>query len=253
MPVPVISPGNAPLVEIFSSIQGEGVLAGCRQVFIRFSDCNLDCDYCDTDFQRAESCRVENTVGSGQFSHIRNPVDLQQVDQTLQEWQAASPGLHHSVSLTGGEPLLHADVLQKWLPSLSSILPVFLETNGTLPHALEPLMPWVEWISMDIKTVSTSGHATPWEQHSDFLDVAGAALCQIKAVVDESTTEAEVNEIARFLRTASVSAPLILQPLTRHNSVSVAPEHLLKLQEAACQDYADVRVIPQMHVFLNLL
>ncbi|HNS26376.1 MAG TPA: 7-carboxy-7-deazaguanine synthase QueE, partial [Methanobacteriaceae archaeon] len=31
--------------EVFSSIQGEGKLVGRRQVFIRFSGCNLDCNY----------------------------------------------------------------------------------------------------------------------------------------------------------------------------------------------------------------
>ena len=36
------------IIEIFSSIQGEGKYVGYRQVFIRFSGCNLHCTYCDT-------------------------------------------------------------------------------------------------------------------------------------------------------------------------------------------------------------
>ncbi|HPX77174.1 MAG TPA: 7-carboxy-7-deazaguanine synthase QueE, partial [Methanobacterium sp.] len=39
---------NTRISEIFSSIQGEGKLVGRRQVFIRFSGCNLTCNYCDT-------------------------------------------------------------------------------------------------------------------------------------------------------------------------------------------------------------
>ena len=41
---------KAKIKEIFSSIQGEGLLVGVEQIFIRFCKCNLACKYCDTDF-----------------------------------------------------------------------------------------------------------------------------------------------------------------------------------------------------------
>jgi len=52
----------ANLSEIFSSIQGEGPYIGCKQIFIRFSDCNLDCDYCDTDFNLKETASKEKLL-----------------------------------------------------------------------------------------------------------------------------------------------------------------------------------------------
>ena len=40
----------AKIREIFTSIQGEGPFVGYKQLFVRFSKCNLNCKYCDTDF-----------------------------------------------------------------------------------------------------------------------------------------------------------------------------------------------------------
>ena len=38
----------AKICEMFTSVQGEGPYVGCKQLFIRFCGCNLNCDYCDT-------------------------------------------------------------------------------------------------------------------------------------------------------------------------------------------------------------
>ena len=46
---------NLKVKEIFYSLQGEGGRQGAASIFIRLSGCNLNCDFCDTDFSGGES------------------------------------------------------------------------------------------------------------------------------------------------------------------------------------------------------
>ena len=43
-----------PIVEIFHSVQGEGYHSGTSSIFVRFGNCNLKCEWCDTDFEEYE-------------------------------------------------------------------------------------------------------------------------------------------------------------------------------------------------------
>ncbi len=251
--MPAIPSIEAPLIEVFSSMQGEGVLIGCRQIFVRFAGCNLACDYCDTPFQPGSTCQVESVPGSGQFNSCNNPVDLSEITQLISRWQHSTGNVHHSVALTGGEPLLHADILQAWLPEIIAILPVFLETNGTLAFEVEKILPLVEWVSMDIKGSAVTGTATPWRDHADFLAVAASRLCQVKLVVDERTTNSELLEAARLVNRYAPEVPFILQPRTISARPSLRGDILLKLQVIAAAEHCDVRIIPQVHPLLGVI
>src|SRR5580700_4802584 len=112
--------GSIRLVEIFSSIQGEGVLVGRRQVFVRTYGCNLRCTYCDSPETLKESgtpkeCRVEKRAGSWEFHQAVNPVSSDQLTEIVSGYLVEP---HHSISITGGEPLLHAGFLVNWLPEV---------------------------------------------------------------------------------------------------------------------------------------
>ncbi|MGN1014784.1 MAG: putative 7-carboxy-7-deazaguanine synthase QueE [Butyricicoccus sp.] len=103
-----------PVAEIFTSINGEGVLAGQLAVFVRFCGCNLHCSFCDTMWANQEN--VAHQVMSAQ-----------EIVQAV-----AAEGVNN-VTLTGGEPLLQPE-LHDLLTLLSERpqLRMEIETNGSL-------------------------------------------------------------------------------------------------------------------------
>ena len=51
-----------PIVEIFHSVQGEAFHTGVPHVFIRFGNCNLRCEWCDTDFLTFDEMSLEEII-----------------------------------------------------------------------------------------------------------------------------------------------------------------------------------------------
>jgi len=251
--VPAIAEVKASLVEVFSSCQGEGPLVGCRQVFVRFSGCNLDCRYCDTTWAHQDDCRIETVPGAGQFQTYANPLTCEILLEKLQSWQHVAPGLHHSLSITGGEPLCHETVLTDWLPKLAKLLPIYLETNGTLPEALENLVQHLAWISMDIKLPSLTGLEPFWDEHRSFLQICSRASCStiVKVVCEQTTPVEELQQAAHLVAEACPDAPLILQPLTvPGRALSLQP--YFSLQQSLASIHGDVRIIPQVHTLVDM-
>ena len=246
----------AAMVECFSSIQGEGVLVGLRQAFLRFSGCNLNCSFCDTPGMSAtpSDCLLEQTPGKRDFFAVANPVHCEQVVALVAGWTRGWPGIHHSISVTGGEPLLHGKHLRDWLPELRRLLPIHLETNGTLPDALAPLIPHLDFIGMDIKLPSASGCPGLWEEHQRFLEIAAQKSVYVKVVMDGSTQDWEIERSCEIIAGVDRAIPLILQPMTLPDgTIPISSSRTLAFQEIAGARLKEVRVIPQTHKFLGVL
>lgn len=100
------------VVEIFESIDGEGIRAGFPVTFIRLHGCNLNCSYCDSRY----AC-----VGDG-YNDLYIEDILQKVEQLG----------HKRITLTGGEPLIHPDVKLLITELLNSGYYLNIETNGSV-------------------------------------------------------------------------------------------------------------------------
>jgi 7-carboxy-7-deazaguanine synthase len=250
-----MSDSKADLLEIFSSIQGEGLFVGVRQVFIRFQGCNLECLYCDTGKNAlSEWCTIEQTPGRRDFVRMENPIGIDRITGLLGRWAKDCPGLHHSISLTGGEPLLNQEILREWLPALRAILPIHLETNGTLYAPLAQLIGSIDHISMDIKLPSSSGQADLWEKHRKFLETAAQKSVAVKIVIGETAKDGEIITASELISSVDRNIPLILQPVSLENgSIGIPPLRALELYELAAGRLREVRIIPQTHKYLGNL
>jgi len=253
MPVPATVSPSLQAVELFSSLQGEGIWIGARQIFFRLAYCNLACAYCDTDFAETPQCRIETAPGSGKTTVLDNPLTVTAVLKVIDRWLKEYPDLHQAINLTGGEPLCQAAALVAWLPELGKRLPIHLETNGTCPAELETLLPWLDFISMDIKLESVTEQSTPWAEHRACLEMSGHISGQVKCVVGTGTPLTELEQAAGLLAEVAPETPLILQPVTIGGRPAVSGFQLMGFQQAASRVHSLVRIIPQVHPLLDVL
>jgi 7-carboxy-7-deazaguanine synthase len=132
--------------EMFLTLQGEGVNAGRRAVFVRFAGCNLwsgreqdrataVCRFCDTDFVGTDG------KGGGKFA------DASALAAAASDhW---GPGqAARFVVLTGGEPMLQVD--DALVDALHAAgFTIATETNGTIPAH-----PGIDWLCVSPKAGS---------------------------------------------------------------------------------------------------
>lgn len=97
------------IVEIFESLQGEGFNTGMPAIFIRLGKCNLACPWCDTDYNRFGTMRLDEIL------------------ERLKSYRA------RNIIITGGEPTIqpNLEVLLDHLRAEGYFLAI--ETNGLKP------------------------------------------------------------------------------------------------------------------------
>lgn len=103
------------VIEIFDSIDGEGIRTGQCATFIRLAGCNLRCSYCDT-----------------VYSLFGEETPCEYTEMTVDEIISKVNMTYKRVTLTGGEPLVHTDSAEL-VSKLTEIgCDVNIETNGAV-------------------------------------------------------------------------------------------------------------------------
>lgn len=105
-----------PMVEIFETVEGEGLKAGFPTVFVRVFHCNLRCTWCDTPYSYAPA--------KPEFE-----ASIAEIVKQVQRYSS------HSICLTGGEPLIHKEKSAGLIHSLSQLEEIHdlhIETNGAI-------------------------------------------------------------------------------------------------------------------------
>jgi len=226
--------------EIFSSIQGEGKLIGRRQVFVRFSGCNLDCEYCDTPHSKDPS-----------YGTLFSEDELKKSIKNL-----ITPDFH-SVSLTGGEPLLHADFIKYFLEKYD--FNCLLETNGSLPDELKKIVKLIKYASLDFKLpehCSTSNWDELFKKELESLNllIDEGINTYCKIVILPSTKVDDISQIASRIsneipKNSDIS--LVIQPSDPLDQWVGQGKKLFGISESVGK-YLDVLTIPQVHKILKV-
>lgn len=125
----MIVSSDAGLPEIFYTLQGEGPSCGRPAIFVRLSNCNLSCVWCDTpytwNFEKVKSDHPEKFAKTQQQSDIT----VDEIRHTINQYQRDDAIL----VITGGEPMLQqTEILELIYGRALAVDSVEIETNGTI-------------------------------------------------------------------------------------------------------------------------
>lgn len=241
--------------EIFVSYQGEGSLVGQRHLFVRFAGCNMRCSYCDTpaSLVRVGQCRVDSPDGGSEI--LENPISAAALRSIVEGFCESDPTIT-MIAITGGEPMVQADFLQRWLAGPAAPVPCLLETNATIVTGLAEMLTRVALVSADIKLSAETGEPNQWQRHDEFLRTCAESGVEVyvKMPVGAATNPCEVRRGARMVAKTLPRATLFIQPVTEVDSGTwrVSASRLFSLLAAASAELPRARLRPQVHKLVGI-
>ena len=231
------------IFEIFTSVEGEGILYGTKTLFVRLAGCPFTCFYCDT----VESLPLD----SGKEYSIEEAKTL--INDKLEKNT-------YKVNFTGGDPLVQSEAvleLAKYVKSKN--IPTYLESSCYDSKKFALVLPHIDFVKIEFKTpdaefVDEKHYSKLIENAIECLkaSVESKKTTYIKIVVSSKTQlESLKNLLGMIFETISKEqiSGFIIQPT--YGIAEPSLDQLLKLYDLVFPYYEEVRVVPQLHKLIG--
>jgi len=231
------------LFEIFTSIEGEGILYGTKTMFVRLAGCPFTCFYCDT----LDALPMD----SGNEYAIEEACNL--IEKNLEENT-------YKVNFTGGEPLVQSDgVLEMAKYVKSKNIPTYLESSCYDSKKFSQVLPFIDFIKIEFKTpeakfVDANHYSKLIQNALECLKISvdSNKITYIKIVVSEKTELRDFKELLDKIFNIVSKKDLtgfIIQPT--YGIAEPSLEKLLKFYDLVFPFYNEIRIVPQLHKFIG--
>jgi len=234
---------RAKLSEIFTSIEGEGILFGTKTMFVRLAGCPLKCYWCDTPYALPMDSGVDYPI-----DEVKEIISKRLQPNT------------YKVNFTGGEPLVQYQVvieLAKFVRQKG--LRIYLESACYDAVRFAKVLPYVDLCKVefklrDSKVVNENQYYNLLKNELDCLkqSVRSCKTSYIKVVVTNSSNLNEFKEIVHeVFRMAKPSelAGFIIQPSYTVDEPTL--DVLFGFYDAVYPLFDQVRVVPQLHKIMG--
>lgn len=231
------------LFEIFTSVEGEGILYGTKTLFVRLAGCPFKCFYCDTPDALPLDSGTE--------------YEIEQACKMIEENLESNT---YKVNFTGGDPLVQSDALAKMAQFVQSKnIPTYIESSCYDSEKFSKVIPFIDFVKIEFKTkdsefVDSTHYPKLIQNAMDCLknSVALKKRTYIKIVVSAKTKESDFTELlAKIFQAISKEdiSGFIIQPT--HGIEEPSLKLLLKLYDLVHPYYEEVRIVPQLHKIIG--
>ncbi|HET6516925.1 MAG TPA: 7-carboxy-7-deazaguanine synthase QueE [Nitrosopumilaceae archaeon] len=231
------------LFEIFTSIEGEGILYGTKTLFVRLAGCPFTCFYCDT----TDALPLD----SGNEYTIEDACKL--IEKELEENT-------YKVNFTGGDPLIQYEAVAKMAKHIQSLkIPTYLESACFDSKKFNHVLPYIDLMKIEFKTEDSK--FTDSKHYPNYIEnvleclkssISAKKKTYIKIVVSSKTIlesfKKLINEIFKTISKDDLSG-FIIQPTSGFSEPSL--QNLLKFYDVVYPHYHQVRIIPQLQKIID--